>query len=155
MKKKRRTLGYISLALSGASVVVGLSPLFPVVADAFLVGGAFFAVGTWALAGPEIAELYRSFSRRAVARKGWAKKTIAIDPLLPVRILKLAREKSGTLTVSDVAIAMNITLEQAEEGLKACVRAGNAVASFEVSLGYTEYRFPEFLSPEDRKLILG
>jgi hypothetical protein len=155
MKNLRRGLGYLSLALGGVSLVVGLSPIFPIGVEAFVVGGAFFAAGAWALAGPEFKTLYRVIAQRIPAEKREVKDSVAIDPLLPVRILKLAKDKSGTLTVSEVAIGLNIPLEQAEEGLKACVRSGNALADFEVPLGYVKYRFPEFLSPEERRLLLG
>ena len=154
MKKTRRVLGYVSLALGGISVAVGLIPWFPVFGQAFVVGGAFFAVGTWALAGPEIAKTFRRMKLAAPAEDGW-KPAAAIDPLLPVRILKLARERAGILTVSEVAIGLNIPIDQAEEGLRNCVRSGNAIASFEVDLGFSQYRFPEFLSVEERKALLG
>jgi hypothetical protein len=154
MKKTRRILGCISLALGGASIVVGLSPLFPIFAEAFLIGGAFIAGGTWALAGPEITGAFRRLKLANTPEAG-RRPGSAIDPLLPVRILKLAREKAGILTVSEVAIGLNIPIELAEEGLRACVRSGNAMASFEVALGYSQYRFPEFLTPEERKALLG
>jgi hypothetical protein len=77
---------------------------------------------------------------------------VAIDPLLPVRILRLAREKAGALTVSEVAISLNVPLEQAEEGLRACVRAGNATMDYDVTRGFTFYTFPEFLPPGDRSI---
>jgi hypothetical protein len=155
MKKIRRVIGFTSIGLGFASLVVGLSPIFPIFAEAFLVGGGFFAFGAWALAGPEIKSLYQALIQKARLSKRVEKAPITLDPLLPVRILKLAKEKSGILTVSEVAITLNIPIEQADEGLAACVRNGTALADFEVPLGYAKYRFPEFLPPEERKKILG
>ena len=67
-----------------------------------------------------------------------------IDPLLPVRILKLAREHKGTLTVAEVAIGLNVPLDQAEAGLSECVRAGNAIPDYDIARAHALYRFPEF-----------
>ncbi len=155
MKKIRRVAGITAIGLGCASLVVGLSPIFPIFAEAFIVGGSFFAFGAWALAGPEIKSLYQALIQKARLSKRMDKAPVVIDPLLPVRIIKLAKERSGTLTVSEVAIALTIPLEQAEGGLAACVRNGTALVDFEVPLGYAKYRFPEFLPPEERKLILG
>ncbi len=156
MKKIRRVVGYISLAVGGVAVIFGISPVIPTILDAVFLGGAFFGIGAWALGGPRITSAFRAWKVRAGSARINAEKkpAVAIDPLLPVRILKLAREKDGTLTVSETAISLTIPLEQAEEGLKACVRSGNAIADFEIPRGYAVYRFPEFLSPEERKLIL-
>jgi hypothetical protein len=155
MNKLKRVVGYVSLGLGCVSVVFGLSPIIPTVLDAVLLGGAFFSLGAWALAGPRIGRMYRTTIGKLKTRQKEEKTAIVIDPLLPVRILKLAKERAGTLTISDVAISLNIPLPQAEEGLKACVRSGNALADFDLPLGYAIYRFPEFLPPEERKLILG
>ena len=155
MKNLRRAVGYSSFVLGGVSIIFGLSPVIPTVLDAILLGGGFFALGAWALAGPEIRSLFKTLTERVKIAKRAEKATVVIDPLLPVRIIKLAKERLGTLTVSEVAIALTIPLEQAEEGLAACVRNGNALVDFDVPLGYAKYRFPEFLPPEERKLILG
>jgi hypothetical protein len=69
------------------------------------------------------------------------------DPLIPVKILKLARQHNGILTLSDVAIELNIPLEEAEAGLDACIRSGQALADFDMTRETTFYRFHEYLPP--------
>jgi hypothetical protein len=151
----RRFLGYAALAAGGVATFVFLSPLFPIGVEAFLVGGVFFALGAWALAGPELRTILRRAARVKSGRLGTGREErprVPIDQLLPVRILKLARERGGALSVSEVAISLNVPLDQAEEGLAACVRAGNATMDFNVSRGFTFYTFPEYLPPEDRTI---
>ncbi len=94
MSKIRRLLGYAALAAGGVGTFVFLSPLFPIGVEAFLVGGVFFILGLWALLGPELRSLLRQILR---ARSGGGSggrgpaPRVSMDPLLPVRILRLAR----------------------------------------------------------------
>ena len=153
MKEVRRTLGYLSLAAGCVATFVFLSPIFPIGIEAFLVGGVFFALGTWALVGPGVGKLLmRALSARLGMRLPEGPRLPPMDPLLPVRILRLAKERGGVLTVSEVAISLNVALDQAEEGLKACVRSGNATVDYHVSRGFTFYTFPEYLPPDDRAI---
>jgi hypothetical protein len=149
MTKKRRTLGYVFFTLGGICTFVFLSPIFPIGVEAFLIGGLFFAAGAWVLAGRDV----RKTVSRGIRARG-RRPAVAIDPLLPVRILRLARERGGSITVSDVATALDVPLDQAEEGLRACVHSGNAVEDFDIPRGYTLFRFPEFMSPEERNRIV-
>ncbi len=152
VKKSRRALGYVIIAVGVAGILIGASPIFPVLVEAFVVGGILIGVGIRILAGPDLrASLRRaawatSASRR-YEQKRPAPRTI-IDPLLPVRILKLAREHRGTLTIADVAISLEVPLDQAEAGLSECVRAGNAIPDYDIRRNHALYRFPEFLEPE-------
>lgn len=163
MTKIRRILGYISLALGGVSVFAGINPAFPIgLPEGLLLGGVFFALGAWALRSPAIKDFFTRALTSAVRTSAAErverierKPQVSIDPLLPVRILKLAKTRAGTLTVAEVAIALNVPLEESEAGLNSCVRSGNALADFDIPRGYALYRFPEFLSPEERKLFLG
>jgi hypothetical protein len=149
----RRTLGYLALSAGGVATFVFLSPVFPIGIEAFLVGGVFFALGAWALAGPDIRKaLRRLAAARGIGTRPREPRALEIDPLLPVRILRLARERRGALTVSEVAISLDIPLDQAEEGLHACVRSGNATMDFDVTRGFTFYTFPEYLPPGDRAI---
>jgi hypothetical protein len=146
-ERPRRIVGYTLLAAGAAGIFVGASPIFPVFLEAFVVGGALIGAGLWVLAGPELRALLRrvvglTFSGKAT-RKPPAPRTI-MDPLLPVRILKLAREHRGLLTVADVAIGLNIPIDQAEAGLSECVRTGNAIPDYDVAHAHSLYRFPEF-----------
>jgi hypothetical protein len=142
MTKFRRFFGRLFFILGAISVFVCFSPLFPIGVEALLVGGLFFAIGGWVMAEPRI----RDFFQRTARAIGNLRADI--DPLLPVQILKLAKIRKGILTVSEVAIGLNLPLDLAEEGLKACVRAGNAQEDYEMSRGYSFYRFPEFLPAE-------
>ncbi len=146
MTKLRRFLGYSAVVVGAISTVVFLSPIFPVGVEAFLVGGVFFAAGAWALAGPDIRGALRRLIRTV------PRASVSIDPLLPVRILRLAARRQGTLSVSDVAIELDVPLDQAQEGLRACVRAGSAAEDFDLSRGYSLFRFPEFSEQRDREL---
>ena len=68
-----------------------------------------------------------------------------IDPLLPVRVLKLAESHSGSLTVSSVAMALNVGLDECQLALDDLVRKGAANVDVDLSTGVASYRFPEFL----------
>ncbi len=149
MTKSKRAFGYVLLTLGGICTFVFLSPIFPIGLEAFLVGGIFFAAGAWVLAGHDV---QRTLRRRM--RDTGRRPVVTIDPLLPVRILRLARERAGSITLSDVATALDVPLEQAEEGLRECVRTGNAIEDFDIPRGYTIYLFPEFMSPEERNRLV-
>jgi hypothetical protein len=148
MTKLRRFLGRSALVVGVISTVVFLSPIFPIGVEALLVGGLFFGAGAWALAAPDIRGALRRFIRTV------PRSSVSIDPLLPVRILRLAAHRQGTLSVSEVAIELDVPLDQAQEGLRVCVRAGSATEDFDLSRGYSLFRFPEFSEPSDRQLPL-
>jgi hypothetical protein len=160
MKLSQRVLGWGFVVVGGISLFVGLSPLFPIGLEAFLLGSVFFAAGAWVLAGKELRDVIRKAlraareirrsSRRAVPRG--AGTIVLLDRLLPVRILKLAREMHGILTVAQVAMELNVPLDQAQAGLDECVRAGNAFLDYDIAHGHALYRFPEFSGP-DRDLL--
>jgi hypothetical protein len=68
-----------------------------------------------------------------------------IDPLLPVRVLKLAEARSGVLTVSAVAMALNVGLDECQSALDELVRKGAALVDVDIATGVASYTFPEFL----------
>ncbi len=68
-----------------------------------------------------------------------------IDPLLPVRVLKLAEARSGVVTVSSVAMALNVGLDECQLALDELVRKGAAGVDVDMSTGIASYSFPEFL----------
>ena len=160
MKLSQRIIGWGLVVAGGISLFVGLSPLFPIGLEAFLLGSVFFAAGAWVLAGKELRDVIRralravrevrQSSRRAAPRN--AGTIQLLDRLLPVRILKLAREMHGILTVAQVAMELNVPLDQAQAGLDECVRAGNALPDYDIAHGHALYRFPEFTGP-DRDLL--
>lgn len=158
VKRFRNILGYTLLSVGVAGIFVGASPIFPVFLEAFLVGGLLIGTGLWILAGPDLRALLRKAAGLKMSSGGLgsrpasrhpaprhpAPRTI-IDPLLPVRILRLAREHSGILTVAEVAISLNVPLDQAEAGLSECVRAGNAIPDYDIARSHAVYKFPEFV----------
>ena len=156
MNKVQKIVGYGAIALSVVSFLGGLIPWIPVGVEAYGVGLVFFAIGAWVLAGRElrntIRRAFRAFQqggtdgRRSSRRPGPA--SVSIDPLLPVRILKLAKGHGGILTVAEVAMDLNVPLDHAEAGLSECVRAGNAVPDYDIPRAHAVFRFPEFLGPE-------
>ena len=160
MKQSRKIIGYGALGLSAVSIFVGMSPIFPIFGEAFFMGAVFFAVGAWVLAGPELRDSLRRAwkvtreARRASRRGGSHAKAsgVPIDPLIPVRILKLAKEHAGILTVAEVAMELNLPLDVAEAGLTECVRVGNALPDYDIPRALPIFRFPEFLKPETPQL---
>lgn len=160
MKQASRIVGWSLVGLGGLSILVGASPLFPIYLEAFLIGGALFAAGAWVLAGKDLRDTIRrgirasrqlrQSSRRPGERAAGG--TALLDPLLPVQILKLAREHAGLLTVAVVAMELNVPLDQAQAGLDECVRAGNALPDFDFTRGHALYRFPEFTDGGSKRL---
>ena len=146
VSRVRRFWGYSALAMGAVSTFVFLSPIFPIGVEAFVVGGIFFAAGAWALRAPELRRTFRRFSATVTAPR------VTIDPMVPVKILSLARAHGGMLTISSVAIELNVPIDQAREGLAICVREGNATEDFDFSRGYSIFRFPEFTTPPGRAL---
>jgi hypothetical protein len=150
MKNIRRMVGWGLVAFGAVSVFVGVSPLFRAVIEPLIAGGVAFVAGAWVLTSKEL----RSSVRKAIqvtreARRPSrlsASRSVAagIDPLLPVRILKLARDLGGTLTVAQVAIGLDVPLDHAQAGLDECVRAGNALPDWDIVRGHALFRFPEF-----------
>ncbi len=68
-----------------------------------------------------------------------------IDPLLPVRVLKLAEARAGVVTVSSVAMALNVGLDECQLALDELVRKGAASVDVDMATGIASYSFPEFL----------
>jgi hypothetical protein len=160
MKLSQRIVGYGAVILGALSVLVGALPWFGVQVEAYAVGIVFFVSGSWILAGPELRDTARRAfkaarearrgARRAAGRPG--RVPIIIDPLLPVRILKLAKEQGGTLTIAQVAMELTVPLDHAEAGLNECVRAGNAIPDYDIPRAHALYRFPEFAAPDSPRL---
>ena len=161
MKLSQRIIGWGAVALGAALVFVGASPVFAAIHwEGVFIGLGAFVGGAWVLAGPEL----RATVRKAIQvmresagtprKRGKRRSPMAtgIDPLLPVRILKLARDKGGILSVADVAMGLEVSLDHAEAGLAECVRAGNALPDYDIARAHPVYRFPEFLPPEPNRL---
>ena len=160
MKLSKRIIGWGLVAAGCLSIFVGVSPLFEIRGEAYLLGIGLFGGGAWVLAGRELRGTFRRGLRawrdsrrtaRHVAQRGPGAAAL-MDSLLPVRILKLAREHSGVLSVAQVAMELNVPLDQAQAGLDECVRSGNAFPDYDITHGHALYRFPEFAGP-DRDLL--
>ena len=159
VKGIKRVIGWIAVACGVVLAFMGASPIFEAIhwEGVFLGLGAFVA-GAWVLVGPEVRQSFRHLvgiwvqdrrSRQARGQREVKRETpAAVDPLLPVRILRLAQEHHGVLTLAQVAIELNVPIPSAEAGLAECVRAGNAVADYDIPHSYALYRFPEFASPQ-------
>jgi hypothetical protein len=154
MKKIQRAIGWTLVGMGVVSVFVGASPMFHAVIEPLIAGGVLFVAGAWVLAGKELRDSVRRGirvtrdSRLAQRRPSLRGPGITIDPLLPVRILKLAKEHGGVLTVAQVAMELNVPLEQARAGIGECVQAGNALPDYDIPRGHELYRFPE-LTPDE------
>ncbi len=107
-----------------------------------IVGGSMLV--REATASGRLRGLLRSYFLGARVREV-ENKSKAVEPLLPVKALKLAQSKSGVLTVSAVAMALEIGLDQAQAALDELVRKGAATVDVDVDTGIATYRFPEFL----------
>jgi hypothetical protein len=70
------------------------------------------------------------------------------DPMLPVKIIRLAKEHGGILTLSAVATELDVPLDEAQAGLDECVQAGQAAADFDMTKEVKFYRFQEHLARE-------
>ena len=158
MKNIQRTIGWGLVGLGAVSVFVGASPIFHAVIEPLIAGGVLFVAGAWMLAGKDLRDTVRKGIRAARDARGSTRRSslrgpsLQIDPLLPVRILKLARAHDGILTVAEVAIELNVPLEHARAGISECVRTGNAVADYDIPRGHELYRFPELTPGEpDRR----
>lgn len=66
------------------------------------------------------------------------------DPLLPVKILRLAEKEGGTLTLAKAAMGLDVPLDAANEALDECTRQGNALMEVDEDSGLTRWEFPEF-----------
>ncbi len=147
----KRILGYCLVGFGVLSIIDFFSPI-PIPTTflgAFITGGIAVVAGAWLLTG---GGWLAYLKRWAAARDAGAKNPprARFDPLLPVQILRLAREQEGFLTVSKVAIALNVPLDQAAAALEECVRQGNAFPDYDIDRQHAIYRFPEFIPPRDQ-----
>jgi hypothetical protein len=144
-EKGRLLLGKILLVAGVVSSLLFLSPIIPVGPEGLLVGCLFFAWGGWVLAGPDLRSRIRRLA--ALKRSGRARigTPVTPDPLLPVRILRLAKERNGVLTLSETVIALDVPIGQVEAALRVLLHSGTVMEEYSVSRGHALYRFPEFL----------
>lgn len=136
-------LGIILVILGFASIALPFTREFVVISLFLIIFGASRIIGE--IGGRD--RLRGVFGRRGRATIGGMDKDAVsrIDPLLPVRVLKLAESHSGVLTVSVVAMALNVGLDECQIALDDLVHKGAATVDIDLSTGVSTYRFPEFL----------
>lgn len=146
--KIRRIVGIACIAFGALNIVDFMAPIpVPTVGPgAFIVGVAFIGLGLFL-------RLSRGDSRaEGRSRIGWASgSSLAAggdDPLLSVRALRLASESKGVLTVSQTAMKLNVSLDDATAALDECALKGAAYISVDDSTGIASYCFPEFMPKE-------
>lgn len=133
----------IGLIVFGILNIIDIaSPLIPTVGPSAIVVGLACIGGGLALMG---GWKERFAALMAPLRRGIADKRRAVNPLLPVKVLKLASVKGGSLTVSAVAMSLDIGLDDAQAALDELVRKGAADADVDLTTGVATYSFPEFL----------
>ncbi len=122
----RRVLGVAMVLLATLMIAVGFTELeFAVVAVGSVMGAAGTATIWWGLKA-------RQDRRRALMTR------------LQRRVLLLATEKSGTLTVTEVAASLNLSLSAAENVLES-MDDGLRVRSEVTNQGIIVYEFPEVM----------
>ncbi len=140
--KSRKWLGPVLLLLGLISfdlrIFGGLFPLFGII---LLITGMTIVVRQFEL-GKKLLVLFAGRRREEEA----SMRVPPADHLLPVRVLKLAEAREGVLTVSVVAIALDVELDAAQWALDELVRKGAANVDVDISTGVASYSFPEFLS---------
>jgi hypothetical protein len=149
----RKKVG-IGLAIFGAlNILDFFSPIpIPTIGiSAFVVGSLFIAGGLLLANFDRISKLRLADLLKSTRSLPQEKPRAIVNPLLPVRVLELAKSKQGKLTISEVAMGLNIGLDEAEAALTALLRRGDARADVNLTTGVTSYRFPEFIAAGDEE----
>ncbi|MFA6507914.1 MAG: hypothetical protein WCT14_17560 [Treponemataceae bacterium] len=148
----RRLLGNILIAFGGLNILNFYAPRpIPTVGiSAFIVGGLFITIGivvrrkkngSESIGFDSVKSLFKKSRNKEAEKKN-------TDPLMAVRVLRLAAEKGGKLSVAQTAMELNIPLDTAEKALDECASKGGAYIDINSSTGIASYQFPEF-SPKD------
>lgn len=160
----RRFAGNLLIFFGVLNFIDFMSPRpIPTVGVSAIIGGIFFVlVGLYFRSNPQggsklpwssLGRLLESQKKTSQDReaggtgRGEAKGTPG-DPLLSVRVLRLASEKKGRLTLAQTAIALNVSLDQVEGALDECSKKGSAYMEVNPQTGFTTYCFPEFLEAQ-------
>lgn len=148
----RRVLGWSLVAVGALSILDFFSPVpIPTIGGVAILSGAILVAGGLGLVYLRGGGWKRLAGAVSGGRlPGGSEASRPLDPLVPVSILRLAREKGGVLSVSTVAMELGLPLDVAEAGLDECARRGAAASEYDEAKSTTVYRFPEFLPPADR-----
>jgi hypothetical protein len=153
----RRLFGNSLIGLGLLNIVNFFAPRpIPTVGiSAFIVGGLLIGAGIALKMGGtgssihwrRLGGLLRNDEKKG-ARNGIRngdKQPAPIDPLLAVKVLRLAEQRGGTLTVAQTAMELNVPLDDAQEALDECARKGGADIEVDPNTAVSVYRFREFL----------
>lgn len=148
----RRLIGNALIALGAVQLLNFYSPRpIPTFGlSAFIFGGLFIGAGLFIRAGRTGAGNAPASRRLFAGGNATDKRKAAADPLLAVRVLRLAADKRGSLTVSIAAMELDVPLDAAEAALDECAAKGSAYIDVDPASGIASYRFPEFLPPPPR-----
>ncbi len=153
---KRKIAGTGCIALGVLSILNFWAPVpVPTVGpSAFISGGLLILLGLF-LRTPRDGSGRIEWGRLAGLLRpsgGAAKAKAALgrpaDPLLTVKVLRLAAESKGRLTVSQAAMSLDVPLDAAQAALDECALKGMAYIDVHGETGISTYCFPEFL-PKD------
>jgi hypothetical protein len=138
--KSKKWIGVVLLALGLISFDIrifgGLFPLFGII---LMITGATVLIRQFG----GVSRLLRLFTRTERIEQASPRAPTA-DHLLPVRVLKLAEAREGVLTVSVVAMTLDVELDAAQWALDELVRKGAANVDVDLVTGVSSYIFPEF-----------
>lgn len=138
----RSRLGVVLVVLGLVSVFLPFTREFSLISIFLIAFGATSIVRDMGGKG-RLSGLIGSLRRRQPEPRDAARPRI--DPLLPVRVLKFAESRAGIVTVSSVAMALNVGLDECQLALDELVRKGAANVDVNMSTGVASYSFPEFL----------
>jgi hypothetical protein len=136
------SFGALSIATSGlilatalATVTLFVVPVGAVLASAAVASGVTGGMGLWLLR-----------QRRRARGK------VDLDPEMQVRLLDLATQRGGRLTVTTTAQGLGLTLDEAEKALQAMARSHYVDVELEPEVGVVTYVFREMVSPPPAQL---
>ncbi|HAE21519.1 MAG TPA: hypothetical protein DCG47_04230 [Spirochaetaceae bacterium] len=153
---KRNVAGIGCIALGVLSILNFWAPVpMPTVGpSAFISGGLLILLGLF-LRMPRGPSGRVEWSRFAAllrsgddAPKPKAALSRPADPLLTVKVLRLAADSKGRLTVSHTAMGLDVPLDLAQAHLDECALKAVAYIDINDDTGISSYCFPEFL-PND------
>lgn len=131
------SVGALSVATSGlilatalATVTFFVVPVGAVLASAAVASGVTGGLGIW---------LLRQRKR--------ARGKVDLDPELQVRLLDLATQKKGRLTVTSTAQGLGLTLDEAEKALQSMARSHYVDVELDPDVGVVTYVFRELAPP--------
>ena len=141
----RRLAGAGLIGLGVANILNFWAPVpVPTVGPSACIIGGLLVLGGFYLRLPQGSSGRIAWDRLFGAARLGAARPKPVDPMLAVRVLKLASESGGSLTVSQAAIKLNVALDDAQAALDECAVKGTAYIQVDEATGIPAYKFPEF-----------